>query len=68
MFRTDPLTDTNKIDTAFFASSEFKPEQESLIQYLYDEGFDQYTKDFLIDYRSRRWHIFPENKKKNNKY
>jgi hypothetical protein len=67
MFRTDPLTDTNSVDTDFFASEEFKSEQESLVKYLYEEGFDQYTEKFLIDYRSRRWQVFPQNKKKRHK-
>ena len=63
-FRTDPLTDEGKIDTLFFSSHEYKAEQQSLLEYLYMEGFDLKTEDFVIDYRSRRWHIMLEKNKK----
>lgn len=55
--RTDPLTDTGKVDTEFFASEEYKEEQKSLLRYLKLEGFDTKTENFIIDYRSRRWQI-----------
>jgi hypothetical protein len=63
-FRTDPLTDDGKVDMDFFNSHEYKSEQQSLISYLYAEGFDMKNEDFVIDYRSRRWHIMLEKNKK----
>lgn len=53
--RTDPLTDDGKIDTEFFASSEYAEEQKSLFRYLQLEGFESKKEKFVIDYRSRRW-------------
>jgi hypothetical protein len=67
MFRTDPLTDDGKVDMEFFNSHEYTNEQESLISYLYTEGFDEKKEDFLIDYRSRRWHIIPIKEKRRKK-
>ncbi len=55
--RTDPLTDDGKIDTEFFASCEYSEEQKSLVRYLKLEGFNDKTENFVIDYRSRRWHV-----------
>lgn len=67
MFRTDPLTDDGKFDNDFFISPFYKDEQKSLIEYLYLEGFELKTEDFIIDYRSRRWHIIlsKKNERKN---
>jgi hypothetical protein len=67
MFRTDPLTDTGVIDTQFFASEEYTKEQESLVKYLYDEGFDHVDDNFTIDYRSRKWYVSLEKNKKKRK-
>lgn len=67
MFRTDPLTDDGKIDIQFFNSHEYENEQKSLIDYLYLEGFDEKKDNFIIDYRSRRWHIIITNSKKRSK-
>jgi hypothetical protein len=66
-YRTDPLTDDGKFDVDFFGSSEFETEQKSLVNYLNLEGFDKFEEEFVIDYRSRRWHIKPNYKKKNKK-
>lgn len=63
-FRTDPLTDDGKVDMEFFNSHEYEYEQRSLLEYLYLEAFDTKTEDFIIDYRSRRWHIIPQQIKK----
>lgn len=64
MYRTDPLTDDGKIDIDFFASSEYYLEQKSLVRYLIAEGFNHFEDDFVIDYRSRRWHVMPHKTKK----
>jgi hypothetical protein len=64
MYRTDPLKDDGTFDLDFFASVEFTAEQKSLIRYLDSEGFDPKNEGFIIDFRSRRWHINPLNKKK----
>lgn len=62
--RTDPLTDDGRFDTEFFASHEYEAEQKNLIQYLKTEGFDLKEEDFVIDFRSRRWHVtFNQSKK-----
>jgi hypothetical protein len=66
MYRTDPLKDDGTFDLDFFASFEFVAEQKSLIRYLDIEGFNSKKEDFVIDFRSRRWHIKP-NKEKNSK-
>jgi hypothetical protein len=63
MFRTDPLTDEGIFDVEFFNSHEYLAEQTSLISYLNTEGFECENDEFVIDYRSRRWHIIPLNKK-----
>jgi hypothetical protein len=67
MFRTDPLTDDGKVDIEFFKSHRYTDEQSSLIDYLYTEGFDEKKEDFIIDYRSRRWHIIITDSKKKRK-
>jgi hypothetical protein len=66
MFRTDPMTDEGKVDTEFFASAEYVAERECLVKYLYDEGFNLKEEEFVIDFKSRRWHVNPKcsNKKK----
>lgn len=64
MYRTDPLTDDGKFDVEFFSSSEYEAEQKSLIRYLITEGFNQFDEEFVLDYRSRRWHVTPNKKKK----
>jgi len=63
MYRTDPIKDDGTFDLDFFASTEFKLEQKSLLRYLSLEGFDSIKEEFFIDYRSRRWHIKPSKKK-----
>jgi hypothetical protein len=67
MFRTDPLTDDGKVDMDFFRSHKYVDEQNSLIDYLYTEGFDEKTENFIIDYRSRRWHIIITESKRKRK-
>lgn len=57
MFRTDPLTNTGVVDTDFFASDEYTKEQEILVKYLYDEGFDYLEENFSIDFRNRKWYV-----------
>ena len=64
MYRTDPLKDDGTFDVDFFASTEFVKEQNSLVRYLDTEGFDVKKEEFVIDFRSRRWHIKPIKKKK----
>jgi hypothetical protein len=64
MFRTDPLTDEGVFDNDFFASPFYEGEQKALIRYLILEGFEKGTKDFIIDFQSRRWHIIPNKKTK----
>lgn len=63
MYRTDPIKDDGTFDVDFFASTEFKLEQQSLIRYLTLEGFESIKEEFFIDYQSRRWHIRPIKKK-----
>ncbi len=58
-FRIDPLTDEGTFDNDFFASPFYESEKLSLSNYLMDEGFDTLKNDFIIDYRSRRWHVIP---------
>ena len=64
MYRTDPLKDNGTIDLDFFSSPEFSAEQESLIRYLDLEGFSEKKEEFVIDYRSRRWYVKPNKKRK----
>lgn len=63
-FRTDPLTEQGTVDSEFFASYDYKAEQKILIQYLEAEGFFTKTEDFVIEFRNRKWHVFPQNKTK----
>lgn len=58
IMRTDPLTIDGKVDAEFFASHEYEAEQKSLLRYLELEGFGKETKDFVIDFKCRRWQIF----------
>lgn len=67
MFRTDPLTSNGVIDTEFFASEEYKSEQESLLKYLKAEGFDHMQEDFPIDYRNRKWYVSLKREQKKRK-
>lgn len=64
MFRTDPLTDDGRFDNEFFVSPFYEDEQRSLVKYLELEGFSEKKEDFVIDYKSRRWHINPNKKTK----
>ena len=64
MYRTDPLKDDGTFDIDFFSSVQFEAEQKSLVRYLQVEGFNSKNEEFFIDYRSRRWHIKPNKKKK----
>jgi hypothetical protein len=66
VFRTDPLTDDGKIDIEFFSSHEYADERDCLVRYLWWEGFENKTEDFVIDFRSRRWQIILVKHKKND--
>jgi hypothetical protein len=60
-FRTDPLTDDGKFDDDFFMSPFYETEKKCLVDYLILEGFENETDDFIIDFRSRRWHVLLSN-------
>lgn len=59
MFRLDALNAEGKVDLEFFASEEYKEISANLVDYLFQEGFDQVEEKFLIDFHGRKWEITP---------
>lgn len=59
MFRLDALNKEGKVDLKFFASEEYKEVSANLVDYLFQEGFDQVEEKFIIDFQGRTWEITP---------
>lgn len=64
-FRIDPIDKYGNFDVDFFASEDYTSESKLLYKYLSLEGFLDDEKKFFIDFRDRKWEIWPiENKKR----
>ena len=58
-FRTDPLDLNGNVDSYFFSSIDYEPEQKKLVDYLRLEGFFEQEKEIFIDFNQRKWHVYP---------
>jgi hypothetical protein len=68
MFRIDPINKlSGQVDLEFFSSEDYKRETAILVEYLIAEGFDTYNEKFFIDFRNRKWEVFPERRRKRKK-